>query len=170
MTGRPTKYDDRYCADVVSFCAGGASLTAFAAHIGVDRSTITEWVDRHPAFSSAVSRAKAAIAAWWEERARDVALSGGTGGQASITQFALKNLASDDWADVSRQEISGPDGGPLRVGRAADGDIESRLAALPAEQRQAIEAGLRQLLAPPEPVTVDAVPVERPTIESGGGS
>ena len=168
--GRPTKYDTAYCEQVVQCCAEGGTLTDFAAEIDVARSTINVWADQHTEFSEALSRAKAKMAAWWGKRAREVAQSGGTGAQGSIIQFALKNLAPDEWSDTVKQEISGPDGGPLRVGRAADGDIESRLAALPAEQRQAIESGLRQLLAPPEPVTVDAVPVERPTIESGGGS
>jgi hypothetical protein len=109
--GRPTLYRDEYCAEVVEDCADGYSLTGFAAKIGVARQTITEWCDKHPEFSASVSRAKAARARWWEDRARGVALEGGPGGQATMVIFGLKNHAPEDYAD--RQEIVGAGGKDL---------------------------------------------------------
>src|SRR4051812_23315913 len=87
--GRPTKYDRRYCDDIVAFCRHGYSITAFAGHIGVARSTIQEWAATHDEFSVAVKTAKAASALWWEERGRSVAERGGGNGAATMVIFNL---------------------------------------------------------------------------------
>src|SRR4051794_28248464 len=90
--GRPTKYDPRYCDDIVAFCGQGYSITAFAGSIHVARSTIQEWAAAHDEFSVAVKRAKAASALWWEQRSRTVAERGGGNGAATMIIFNLKNM------------------------------------------------------------------------------
>src|SRR3954462_2984672 len=110
--GRPTKYDERYCDDIVAFCRHGYSITAFAGHIGVARSTIQEWAGAHEEFSAAVKAAKAAAALWWEERGRTVAERGGGHGAATMVIFNLKNMAPDDYADRRQHEVSG---GPVQI-------------------------------------------------------
>jgi len=111
--GRPSKYRDEYAEEVVTYCAQGYSLTAFAGTIGVCRDTITEWCDKHEAFSLAVKCAKAKSAAWWEDRAREVATNGGPGGQATMVIFGLKNHAREDYSDRQQIEHTGKDGGPI---------------------------------------------------------
>jgi len=91
----------------------GASLTSFAAEIDVARSTINEWMNAHPEFSEACARAKAKCAAWWEKTNRMLA-STGTGNQGAC-KLGLTNMAADDWRDVSRQEQTGKDGGPIET-------------------------------------------------------
>lgn len=113
--GRPSDYDPAYCERIVAFCADGYSLTAFAGAIGADRKSITNWAAAHPEFFLAVHRAKAVCAKWWEDRGRGVALEGGPGGQATMVIFGLKNHAPDDFKEISRQERTGPDGGPVQV-------------------------------------------------------
>lgn len=95
--GRPSKYNPTYCAKVITHMAEGASLTSFAAEIGVCRDTITEWTNVHPEFSLAVKRGKAKCAAWWERAQRKLAVSGE--GNATACVFGLKNMAEDDWHD-----------------------------------------------------------------------
>lgn len=99
--GRPTKYDPKYCEEVIEYMKEGASLTSFAAHIGVARDTLSQWCVTHEEFSAAVKIGKANCAAWWENIARLNAVSGN--GNATLTIFGLKNMAPDDWRD--RQEI-----------------------------------------------------------------
>lgn len=111
MAGRPSKYDPSYCEMVIEHMKEGASLTSFAAEIDVCRDTISEWASVHPEFSVAVKRAKAKCAAWWEKTNRTLASSGM--GNATACVFGLKNMAADDWRDVSRQELTGKDGGPV---------------------------------------------------------
>jgi hypothetical protein len=113
--GRPSKYSPAYVEEVVAFCAEGYSLTAFAGEIGVGRETITRWCDEHEEFRLAVNRAKAKRARWWEERARSVAESGGTGGQSTMVIFGLKNHAPEDFRDKHDHEHAGPGGGPMEM-------------------------------------------------------
>jgi transposase len=105
--GRPTAYRPEYVEQLETFCAEGYSLTAFAGEIGVDRDTITEWAKVHPEFSLAVKRAKAARARWWEERAREIAEKGGSGGQSTMVIFGLKNHAPEDYREKQEIEHSG---------------------------------------------------------------
>jgi hypothetical protein len=97
--GRPTKYDPAYCDAVVEHMAEGASLTSFAASIGVCRDTISEWAVKHQEFSAAVKAGKAKCAAWWEGLARSNAVSGE--GNATLCIFGLKNMAAEDWREKS---------------------------------------------------------------------
>ncbi len=99
--GRPTKYDPAYCEAVVEHMAEGASLTSFAASIGVSRSTINLWIDANPEFMEATKRGKAVCAAWWERLGRNQAVSGQ--GNATLVIFGLKNMAAEDWRD--RKEL-----------------------------------------------------------------
>lgn len=105
MAGRPSKYDEVYCDEIIEHCRSGASITSFAASIGVCRDTITEWASTHAEFSSAVKVAKAAAAAWYDQKARDIA--GGSNGNATLCIFGLKNFAPDDFRDVQEQKHSG---------------------------------------------------------------
>lgn len=103
--GRPTKYREEYCEAVVEHMKDGASLTSFAAEIGVCRATITLWMNDYPQFLAAATRGKAACAAWWERVARSNAQDGK--GNATLCVFGLKNMAADDWRDKQEIEHSG---------------------------------------------------------------
>lgn len=99
--GRPSKYKATYCDLVIEHMSEGASLTSFAAEIGVSRATINVWMEEHPRFLEAVGIAKAKCAAWWEKTGRKTAENGG--GNATLVVFGLKNMGPDDWRE--KQEI-----------------------------------------------------------------
>ena len=100
--GRPTKYETKYCQQLVDHMATGASATSFAAFIEVDRSTITEWSNVHPQFSLALSRGKAKCGAWWEKVGRQVATT--NTGNATIALFGMRNMAPEDWTNDPNDE------------------------------------------------------------------
>jgi len=106
--GRPTKYLERYCDDVVKHMEQGASLTSFAASIDVCRDTITEWANTHPEFSLSVKRGKAKCASWWESVAR----TGAVGGESNpaLIIFGLKNMSPHDWRDKQEVDHQSSDG------------------------------------------------------------
>jgi hypothetical protein len=110
--GRPTKYDPRYCEMLVDFGSQGFSTGAFAGLIGTCKQTVENWKVEHPEFLVAAQRARAARLMKWEGIALDNAKNGK--GAPAMTQFALKNIDKDEWQDVSRQEQTGPDGGPIQ--------------------------------------------------------
>ncbi|MBV9528333.1 hypothetical protein [Sphingomonas sp.] len=102
--GRPSKYDPVHCDAVIAYCATGKSLTAFASSIRVSRRTLLYWAEQHPEFAEATQIAKAAACSWWEDRALEIGAGEGGPGAASMAQFALKNLAPEDFSD--RREVS----------------------------------------------------------------
>lgn len=105
----------------------GASLTSFAAEIGVARSTITLWIDTHPEFMASVNVAKAKCAAWWETVNRNIAVNGGGTGSAQACALGLKNMASDDWREKHAVEHTGKDGGAIQIEQATtDADAFTR--------------------------------------------
>lgn len=103
--GRPSKYQKAYCDLVIEHMNEGASLTSFAAEIGVARSSINEWMEEHEEFSEAVKIAKAKCAAWWEKKGRTLAVDGG--GNATLVIFGLKNMAAEDWREKQTVEHEG---------------------------------------------------------------
>ncbi len=103
--GRRSTYDPSYCGDVIDFMAQGYSVTAFAGHIRVARSTIYEWAKAHPEFSDALNVGQAASGLWWENLLRKNAQEGE--GNATPVIFALKNRAADDWRDKQTVEHQG---------------------------------------------------------------
>jgi hypothetical protein len=103
--GRPTKYEPRFCDMVVEEMAKGYSLSAFCGIIGVSRATINNWMAENPGFLEAVNRAKVLRLLQWERSAMKLAFTGGgTGPQATLTMFGLKNMGGDEWADTQRVE------------------------------------------------------------------
>lgn len=112
--GAPSKFKPAYCDEVINHCATGASLTSFAAEIGVARSTINQWMEDHAEFSEAVNIAKAKCAAWWERRGQAIAQEGGGPGAATLVMFGLKNMGKEDWSD--RQLVGSDPENPLPAG------------------------------------------------------
>lgn len=103
--GRPSKYQQSYCDLVIEHMSEGASLTSFAAEIGVSRDTISEWMKEHDEFSVSVKIGKAKCAAWWEKLGRTNARDGG--GNATLVIFGLKNMAAEDWREKQEIQQSG---------------------------------------------------------------
>ena len=137
-TGRPTKYHSDYAEQVYDFMSHGYTLTAFAGSIGVNRSTLDNWMSLFPPFSEAVTRARAARLYYWERQIIGVAETGGSGQQGTIAMFGVKNasanMGAEEWRDKQEVAHSG----------------QMTLAA-------ALQASLKSL---PEPEMKDITPIE----------
>ena len=101
--GRPTKYKEAYCNEVIETMATGLSLTAFAGEIGVSRDTVNEWTRVHPEFSDAVKVGQAKRVKYLER----TMLDGEFGPRVTARIFALKNADPDEWRDKQHSEHSG---------------------------------------------------------------
>ena len=104
--GRPTKYKDKYCQDVLNYFdkepytydeEGKAracplpTLAGFARSIGVARETIWDWSNKKKEFSNAIKRAKT--------MQEDILITNGMFGlyEKSFCIFGAKNLMN--WSD-----------------------------------------------------------------------
>jgi hypothetical protein len=104
-----------FCDQVEARMGEGYSLTAFAGMIGVSHTTIRRWSESHPAFAEAVGRGRARRLAFWEAAALEVAAKGGGTGSVTMIVFGLKSVGPQEWSEPSRREITGKDGGTLRI-------------------------------------------------------
>ena len=129
--GRPSKFDEKYCEEVLEAGRQGYSLTAFAGMIGVCRDTISEWKEVHPEFSAALKRHAAARTYCLES---DL-LRAENGPKVTSRIFALKNAAPSEWRDRQEHEHSGPDGAPIAVMDVSDADRAKALAAFLAKTK-----------------------------------
>lgn len=102
--GRPTDYTKTLGDEILNLMAGGLSLAAAAAEIGVHRQRVYEWVDRHPEFADTVKLAQAKRQLFLERRLLKDDLPGP---QITSTIFALKNTNHEDWRDKREVEHSG---------------------------------------------------------------
>lgn len=56
--GCPTKYKPEFVVEVAKLAKAGKTITGIAAHLGVVRETIYDWMNTHPDFSDAIHKAK----------------------------------------------------------------------------------------------------------------
>lgn len=105
--GRPSKYKAEFCERVIKCGAEGMTLAEMADDLDIDRSTLSDWVDKHPDFSRAVKRGLEKAQAWWEKQGRIATFGGCDGFNATGYIFQMKNRFKEDWRDKVEQEHSG---------------------------------------------------------------
>ena len=74
--GRPTKYKEEYCNEVIEYMKQGFSKEAFAGHIGVSKQQIYRWKKKHKEFRTSLKKAETACQAFWEELGIQLVLAG----------------------------------------------------------------------------------------------
>lgn len=111
--GRPSKYDPAFCDDVIESGMMGASKAQMARNLGIDRETLDNWAKAHPEFSRAVKAAQELSLAWWEDQGQSSLWADKF--QSTSYIFQMKNRFRDDYADVSRTEHTGRDGGAIEI-------------------------------------------------------
>jgi hypothetical protein len=82
-----------------------------ASQLDVTRDTLYEWGKVHPAFSDALTLARAHCQAWWEEKGRS-----GIADPRFNANLWMKNMGArfkQDWSEKASVEITGKDGGPI---------------------------------------------------------
>lgn len=67
---KQTLYKPEFCQILIEHMTQGADFRSFAGYIGVSRSTLYNWVEKHPAFAEAKELAWEKSYSWWEERGR----------------------------------------------------------------------------------------------------
>ena len=102
--GRPTIYEEAFCQRVIDCGDVGFSFAQIARDLGVARSMIYKWADRHPAFRAALVQARDASLAWWERQGQK-GLWAGKEFNDRVMKFIMTNQFRDDYKE--RVEVSG---------------------------------------------------------------
>lgn len=134
MTGRRIPYKPEYAAVTRGAADLGATDREIADALGVSTRTLNRWASRHPEFSDALKKGRAAAnarverslyhrAVGYSHEAVKLQLVGGEVVRTPFIQhhppvvaaaiFWLKNRDPENWRDRQQHELSGPDGAPL---------------------------------------------------------
>lgn len=147
--GRPTEYDPSICSEVMALCAQGATDEEVASHIKISVRTLYYWKSKHPEFLQALNLGKEACDERVERSLYNRAV-GYTYDSVKVLQNAgvplivpvkehvppdvgaaklwLINRRPDKWADITRKEITGKDGGPVQFADTSEIDQARRVA------------------------------------------
>jgi len=131
--GRPTKYESKFCDQIIEMARYGASKAEMALDLGIVMSTFTKWQEENEEFSAAVKEAEQISQGWWEKQGRVATFGGVDGFNATSFIFNMKNRFHRDWKDKRENEITGKDGGPVALDLTA-----KALAVMTDEQLQAL--------------------------------
>lgn len=126
--GRPSKYDPKYCNEVIDHMKQGYSLESFGGRIGVCKATIYEWRDAHQEFSDAIKEAQTACQYFWEHNLVQT-IHSPKEMNATTVYFALK--CRFGYKETQAVEHSGPDGKPIETKAfGSDDEVNAKIKAI----------------------------------------
>lgn len=169
----PVGYTDDLPAECVLLGAQGLSEAQIAAHWAVDVEAVREWGKAHPALKAALSRARTASLAWWEEKARRAIVTGDNrfpaGAWAQVMRARFADYADHQTISVqldlgklvridltppglpSQQTVAEPNAliehGPARL---VEGLTARHDPSAPALEASPLARAVHALMAPPE--------------------
>lgn len=140
---RPTKYNPKYCAELIDHMAHGLSFEAFAGRIGVSKQTLYDWEKAQPEFLDAKEVGLQKAQLYWERlgiryvvNKSDSESTVGMGGSsksrslnASVWIFNMKNRFG--WRDKQPGEV---DVVVNNIASKSDEDLDNRIRELMAKQ------------------------------------
>jgi DNA-binding transcriptional regulator YiaG len=124
--GRPTEYDPAMCEQVRDLGEQGKSKAQIARTLGRSRQTLENWAKSHPEFMDALKDARELELAWWEDKGQEGLTADKFNATAFI--FQVKNRFRDDYADVTKTELTGKDGGAIETKETSDLEMARRVA------------------------------------------
>lgn len=69
--GQPTKYDPKFCKEVIELGAKGKSITQIAFALKIAKKTIYNWADAHEEFLHSIEEARDLAQGWWEDQGHE---------------------------------------------------------------------------------------------------
>lgn len=107
--GRPTKYDPKYVQMAIEFIGDqGKSVTQFAHHIRVGKTTIYEWAKEYPDFQNALQIANDFSQAVWENKLEGMMYSKEVNAPLVKLYFANRFRWTDKAAEDSEESTAQP--------------------------------------------------------------
>jgi len=103
--GRPSLYDEKYCDVAIEQGRLGKSFAQIAAHIGIDKGTLTRWGDAHPDFRNALMLAKTYAQSYWEELGENGMHADKF--NATVWRTSMQARFREDYTETTKTEISG---------------------------------------------------------------
>ena len=116
--GRPSKYDESFCDQVIDLGKQGLSITQIAFELDIHKDTLYDWKKTKPEFSDAIKKARDYAQGFWENALRTAALGMNPEGvtpNPTLMIFQMKNRCPDEWREKQVQEHVGKDDSELLI-------------------------------------------------------
>jgi len=121
--GRPSKYKPEYCEMIVKLATEGKGWVSWALACGIDRTTMFDWAENHPDFSTALKEAKLREQEWWEEKGKSCMEAKNF--QSAVWRTSMQARFREDYTERKVQEVTGKDGGAIRHEHKASLDLSA---------------------------------------------
>ncbi len=105
--GQPSKYKKTYCALVLKLMKEGQSILHVANEIGVVRSTIQNWSEKHPEFLVALEKGQQLAEAFWMNQGESGLWNQGQGITFNSTVWKYFMANRFNWKDKQEVENTG---------------------------------------------------------------
>lgn len=103
--GRPSDYKTEYCERVIELGRAGKSPVQIAVALGVPRTTMLSWADKHEEFSTALMLAKECEQDWWESQGQQSLTADRF--NATVWTKSMQARFREDYTEHKKTEISG---------------------------------------------------------------
>ena len=106
--GRPTKYKEEFCEQVIELGKQGYSKAMIAATLDISRETLDEWIDSKQDFSDAMKIAITQSQFWWEKTAQENLKNNQF--NSPLWSKSMPARFPKDYSDRSKVELTGANG------------------------------------------------------------
>lgn len=120
--GRPSTYNEEIATKIVNRMIEGESLTHICRDPAMPpRVTVYSWFDKHPEFYARCARAREALADYLVDNIEQMAKTATKETleqvklEVSVAQWRAMKVAPRMYGDRTRTEVSGADGGPIKM-------------------------------------------------------
>jgi hypothetical protein len=132
--GRPSKYDPKFCEQILELGKLGKSRWQIASELGLTYSNLLNWEQVHDEFREAMTTARLDALAYWEQLA-ETHMVESPGGPRINTGLWSRSMAArfpEQYRENSKVEVTGKDGGAIEVDHTHDftGDLLNELLAV----------------------------------------
>ena len=132
--GRPSKYDPKFCEQIVELGKLGKSRWQIASELGFTPSNLNNWEAAHDDFRGALAIARLDALAYWEQLA-ETHMVESPGGPRINTGLWSRSMAArfpEQYRENSKVEVTGKDGGAIEVDHTHDftGELLNELLAV----------------------------------------
>lgn len=116
--GRPSKYDPAYCNKVIELGKLGKSFEQMSSILGIGITTLKRWREEHEEFRASLEDAQGFAQTWWEDMAQSYLVESKDTEKLNTGLWSRSMAARfpKNYSDRVKQEISGPEGAPLKTG------------------------------------------------------
>jgi hypothetical protein len=125
--GRPTKYRPEFCDIIIAVGEEGGWKAEMAEACDVVRSTFDLWLDQHPEFSAAYSRAQQKARVYFERTARTMMFADKFNGGLWAKQMAARH--PEDYSEKARVDHTSSDGSMTPKPNTTAADVAALLKA-----------------------------------------